>query len=282
MQIHHRVSRPNIYIPNTIEHRTQMSVKVAVVGATGRTGSDVVALLVQRCIPVRALVRSKEKADKLLPTSSPFLELVQGELGNKLQLRELLIGCDTVIITSGALSIFGLSSNTPEKVDYEGVKNLVEAAPRETLKHIILVSTVGTAQIHSRVISFALEYFGGQVMKWKAKGEELVRNSGFNYTIIRAAILRGSSLDPAATKLFEPMIVDQTDTIDGSTERRDLALLCVTAAQNPQSLPSKCTFEVVRSTRKINATNSEPSDDPFALFAHLHADIHTNPAPTYN
>jgi uncharacterized protein YbjT (DUF2867 family) len=51
--------------------------KAFVAGATGQTGCRIVQELVQRGIPVRALVRNLEKAQQILP---PEVETVTGDV----------------------------------------------------------------------------------------------------------------------------------------------------------------------------------------------------------
>ncbi|MFM7353547.1 MAG: NAD(P)H-binding protein, partial [Microcystis aeruginosa] len=51
--------------------------KAFVAGATGETGRRIVAQLVERQIPVRALVRNPEKAAEILPAG---VEIVVGDV----------------------------------------------------------------------------------------------------------------------------------------------------------------------------------------------------------
>lgn len=281
--------------------------KVAVIGATGRTGSLVVQLLLFHSVTVRALVRSKEKAASVLAAvaTNPNLELILGQLEDIQSLKELVgdaASLNAVIIASGTLSPLGLASNSPHVVDYLGVRNLLSILSSTT--HVVLVSTVGL-NTWTRPITLLLEYFGGRVMKWKAEGERLVRGwPGLQqYTIIRPAILHmnikhvltqeniktpigsapavpvtsatlsssGSAIDTSIAS--ETLIVDQSDTIDGRVERIDLARVCVeTVLRKRDLLPEKCTFELVASSRKVNSTCSEPTRDIHTLFRHLKPD----------
>lgn len=252
-----------------------MDSSVAVIGATGRTGVEVVKALVTRGIPVRALARDLQKAQGVFPPDHPLITVVKGALDNLEALGELLKSCRAVIIASGTLSPFSLfnTGNSPYHVDYLGVKNVIAAlsdSPR-----VVLVSTVGLTRPW-RLVSFVLDNFGGGVMKWKAEGEHLVRDTDLSYAIIRPAILQSSvvgSWTEGSQRTSQALVADQGDKIDGRIERHDLALLCVEAALAEKgTLPEQCTFEVIASNRKVNDTCSEPSNSPQPLFRHLRAE----------
>ncbi|NEO49852.1 MAG: NAD(P)H-binding protein, partial [Moorea sp. SIO4A3] len=104
--------------------------KACVAGATGETGKRIVQELVMRDIPVRALVRNLEYAQEILP---PAAELVMGDV-LKPESISAAIGDSTVVLcATGARPSFDPTS--PYKVDYEGTKNLVDAAKQKGVEH---------------------------------------------------------------------------------------------------------------------------------------------------
>lgn len=68
----------------------------------------------------------------------------------------------------------------------------------------------------------------GGILTWKFRGEELIRQSGIPYTIIRPTALTESSGQ-------EPLIMAQGDTLAGKVSREDVAQLCVQALQWPSA-----------------------------------------------
>lgn len=78
----------------------------------------------------------------------------------------------------------------------------------------------------------------GGILTWKLRGEEVIRNSGLPYTIIRPCAL---TEEPGGKRL----IFDQGDNIKGKVSREDIAELCVNFLQEPQS--RFVTFEVKES-----------------------------------
>lgn len=70
--------------------------KVAVCGATGRTGKLVVDELLDRGIDVVAIVRSAEKAESELPYQDTKVTIVQCDLSSERDIASSIEGCDSV------------------------------------------------------------------------------------------------------------------------------------------------------------------------------------------
>ena len=75
-----------------------------------------------------------------------------------------------------------------------------------------------------------------KAMKWKSLGEDYIRNSGINFTIIRPGGLRG---EPGTLGIR----FAQGDTIIGWIPRGDVASVLVESMFNPDALNK--TFEVI-------------------------------------
>jgi uncharacterized protein YbjT (DUF2867 family) len=78
------------------------------------------------------------------------------------------------------------------------------------------------------------EQLGG-ILTWKLRGEDLVRQSGLNYTIIRPCALTEKPGDKV-------LIFDQGDTMKGQVSRDAITELCLQALQLPEACNK--TFEV--------------------------------------
>lgn len=123
-----------------------MSHHVLVLGATGRTGGRVLTQLLERQVPVRAIVRS---ADRLPPAAAghPLLEVVELDLlAIPVQaLSAHLDGCDTVISCLGHTptlrGIFGRPRDLVEQA-VRNVRSAVEARRPATPVRLILLSSV--------------------------------------------------------------------------------------------------------------------------------------------
>lgn len=193
--------------------------KAFVAGATGETGRRIVQELVQRNIPVRALVRDIEKARQILPDAA---ELVVGDVLQPESLSSAL-GDSTVLLCATGSSP-GLDPTGPYKVDYEGTKNLVDAAKAKGIEHFVLVSSVGASQFLHPLNLFWL------ILVWKKQAEEYIQKSGLTYTIVRPGGLKNEENS-------EPIAMYKADTLSlsGSIPRTKVAQVCVEALFQPSA-----------------------------------------------
>ncbi len=189
--------------------------KAFVAGATGETGRRIVQELINRNIPVRALVRDLEKARAILPASA---ELVVGDV---LQPLSEVLGDSTVVLcATGAKP--GFDPTAPYKVDYEGTKNLVDTAKAKSIEHFVLVSSIGASQLFHPLNLFWL------ILVWKKQAEEYLQKSGLTYTIVRPGGLKNEdNSDPIE------MVGADTLSLSGSIPRTKVAQVCVEALLQP-------------------------------------------------
>lgn len=190
--------------------------KALVAGATGQTGRRIVQELVKRGIAVRAMVRDLEAARGILPAE---VELVQGDVLQPETLQAVLGDSTIVLCATGAKP--GFDPTAPYKVDYEGTKNLVDAAKAKGITHFVLVSSLCVSQFFHPLNLFFL------ILVWKKQAEEYLQRSGLTYTIVRPGGLRndedGSSI-----------VMQSADTLfEGSIPRTQVAQVCVEALFQP-------------------------------------------------
>lgn len=94
-------------------------------GATGFVGSHVADALVAAGWSVRALVRSPDKAERLMLAG---IEVVRGELGSRDDLERAVAGVDVVLHLAGLTR--GRSAAEYDAVNAAGTRTLLEAARR--------------------------------------------------------------------------------------------------------------------------------------------------------
>ncbi|QYO67500.1 SDR family oxidoreductase [Leptolyngbya sp. 7M] len=190
--------------------------KAFVAGATGETGRRIVKELVQRGIPVSALVRDREKAAQVLP---PGVNLVVGDVLQPDSLRAAMGDSTVLISATGAAPSFDPTG--PYKVDYEGTKNLVDAAKANGLEHFVMVSSLCTSQLFHPLNLFWL------ILVWKKRAEEYLQNSGLTYTIVRPGGLKNEDNSDA-------IVMAKADSLfDGSIPRTKVAQVCVESLFQP-------------------------------------------------
>lgn len=191
--------------------------KALVAGATGETGSRIVAQLLKRGIAVKALVRDPTAAQAKLPEA---VELVTGEVGNRASLEAALADCTVLLSATGARP--SLNPTGPYQVDYDGTKNLVDAAKAAGIEHFVMVSSLCVSKFFHPLNLFWL------VLYWKKQAEAYLQRSGLTFTIVRPGGLKNEDEDP------RPLVMAPADTLfEGSLPRMKVAEVCVEALFEP-------------------------------------------------
>lgn len=190
--------------------------KALVAGATGQTGRQIVEQLLARDVEVRALVRAESKADANLPDS---VEVVVGDVLKPETLTAAFAGCQVLLSATGAAPSFDPTG--PYKVDYEGNKNLVDAAKAANVDQFVMVSSLCVSKIFH-----PLNLFWG-VLYWKQQAEDYLKNSGVAYTIVRPGGLKNENNNQA-------IVMSAADTLfEGSIPRQKVAEVCAEAVVQP-------------------------------------------------
>jgi uncharacterized protein YbjT (DUF2867 family) len=196
----------------------EIAMTALVVGATGQTGRQIVRQLVDKNIPVRALVRNLESAKQVLP---PEVELVIGDVLKPETVENACLDCNVLFCATGAAP--SLDPTGPYQVDYQGTKNLVDAAKARGVDRFIIVSSLCVSQFFHPLNLFWL------ILYWKKQAEEYLQQSGLNYTIVRPGGLKNEDNR-------DNIVMSSADTLfDGSIPRTKVARVCVAALEQPQA-----------------------------------------------
>jgi len=144
---------------------TGRSSTVLIVGATGSIGRHAVAEALQQGYAVRALVRDRARAVRILPDG---VDLVTGDMTRPETLGPAVDGVDAVVFTHGSTT----SERDVRDNDYTGVANVLKALNGRRTR-IALMTAIGTTRP------------GVAYAQWKLRSERHVRASGNPYTIVR-------------------------------------------------------------------------------------------------
>ncbi|MGB3518415.1 MAG: SDR family oxidoreductase [Elainellaceae cyanobacterium] len=192
--------------------------KAFVAGATGRTGQLIVKALEQRQIPTRSLVRDRQKAAAVL---SDWSEQWVGDVLQPETLDAAIAGCDVVFCATGGQPSW--DPTLPYRVDFEGTKNLVDAAKRQQVQHMVFVSSLCVSRLFHPLNLFWL------ILVWKKQAEAYLQGSGLTYTIVRPGGLK-------STAPTDPLQMAAADTLfEGSLSREQVAEVCVEALVQPSA-----------------------------------------------
>ena len=184
--------------------------KALVAGATGQTGRNIVKQLIQKDIPVKALVRNLEQAKEILP---PEAELLVGDVLKPETLTAAIADCSVLLCATGAAP--SLDPTGPYQVDFQGTKNLVDVAKQAKIEHFVIVSSLCVSKFFHPLNLFWL------ILYWKKQAEEYLQQSGMTYTIVRPGGLKNE--DNA-----DRIIMSSADTLfEGSIPRPKVAQVCI-------------------------------------------------------
>ena len=178
---------------------------ILIVGATGLVGSATLRQLTARGVPVRALVRSAEKAAAL---TGPGVETVVGDLEQPASLYGALDGVTRALL---------ISPLHPRQVEWQG--NFVESARRAGAVHIVKLSGLGTAP-DSPLRSG----------RWHAQTERHIADAGLPFTCLHPPFFMQNLLRSAAVIAAQGVLVAamQTGKI-AMVDARDVAAVAVAA-----------------------------------------------------
>jgi uncharacterized protein YbjT (DUF2867 family) len=247
--------------------------RVAVVGATGRLGREVVQKLSDQGIPTNILLRGKlpsvpapsfltkecTKEDVTAYLAAlPGVQVVQGDVTKKESLEELLTDCTACLAVFGATRKSKLSDlwdrdveNTDpshaKQVNYQGVANLLEAC-KSSKKCKRIVRITGKGENPNSFFSVLINLLGSMAKAWNYQGELLLRGQqDVDYTIIRPGIMAEEADANAKLTLAD----DGADLPVSKIVYADIASLCIECLDYPNA---------ARSTLTAMTTTTEEGD----------------------
>lgn len=198
---------------------------VVVAGASGRTGQFILRELQARGLSYRPLTRSRAAALERLGPDAAAEAWVEVDVRDPAAVDAAVAGAGAIISVIGTREVRG--PNSAEFVDYGGVKNLVDAARRQGVRHLVLLTAIGVTDP-----AHPLNKAANNTLAWRFRGEEYLRASGIPYTIVRPAGLRDEP-----TGHWGGLRLDQGDDwqkVKGTVvAREDIARLMVEALGNP-------------------------------------------------
>ncbi|MBE9011245.1 SDR family oxidoreductase [Pseudanabaenaceae cyanobacterium LEGE 13415] len=184
---------------------------ILVAGASRGVGREIARLL-QPHFTVIALLRSNTAVTEL---EAIGVQTVMGDAMEPDPLEAAFQGrsIDAVISTIGGLPAEG------RRADFEGNRNLIDAAKKAGVKKFVLVTSIGAGESVVALPPGALEALGA-VLKEKEKAEQHLVESGLTYTIVRPGGLKSEPATGTGILTEDPKIA-------GSIHRADVAeLVC--------------------------------------------------------
>ena len=221
--------------------------QVFVTGSTGFVGNHVLHELVEKGHQVKALVRPGSEHKLKRPDD---VETIPGTVEEVADLIRGMQGCEAAIHLVGIIRAFPSQDITFERLHTEAAANVIGAAKEAKVPRLLHMSALG-----------AREDGPTPYLRTKFAAEELVRQSGLNYTIFRPSLIFGRGGE--AIKMFADMVKKYVVPIIGDGQYRFQPVSVTTVAQgfekgldpetaNDQTLdvggPDNVTFDEIMDT----------------------------------
>lgn len=152
--------------------------KIAVFGATGGTGRQVVSQALAQGHSVKALARDPVR----LPITHEHLEIIVGNVLDPGSVEATLAGTDAAVIS------LGNTADNPDYVVSKGTEVIIAAMQKLGLRRVVAVSSIGVGDSADQV-PFAFKILMRTVLKKpmedKERQEAILKNSGLEWIIVR-------------------------------------------------------------------------------------------------
>lgn len=184
-----------------------MKKKIAVLGATGRTGIWIVKEALQRGHAVNALVREQSS----LNIEHPDLTIVKGTPTVAVDLKRVMDGCEAVL---SALNIsrknewwlWSKLSSSPTFLS-DVARKLVEVAPEMKVNRFLIVTAWGTGPTKEEIPGWFRFFINntkiGVTYRDHERQEEVWEKSGLDWTVVRPVGLTNDTEEKPVGVLLE-------------------------------------------------------------------------------
>jgi uncharacterized protein YbjT (DUF2867 family) len=158
-----------------------VTVRIAITGANGFVGRNVIALLLGDEAPgdIRAIVRDPGRAAAELPNAA--LDIRRADVTDPGSLRGAFDGVDAVVHT---VAIPTERHGSFERVNAEGTRAVVREAERAAVRKLVHVSAIGASAESP-----------SPFLRTKGQGEAAVAASGLPHVVLRPSVLFGPGDD---------------------------------------------------------------------------------------
>ena len=187
----------------------QNAMQIAVFGATGGTGQQVVEQALAAGYRIRALVRDPTKL-----AARDGLTLIQGDVLDQAAVDRCVEGSDAVICVLG-------SHGSAEPVEDRGTERILAAMKTQGVRRLIAVTSMGVGDSIEQVAAFfraIMKLTLKRVMEAKERQEQAIMASDRDWTIVRPGGLtdgpRTGSYQFGTDKSIKATRVSRADVAD--------------------------------------------------------------------
>lgn len=221
---------------------------ILLAGATGNNGGAVREQLTELGVRVRAMSRNADKARDKYGDNHDW---VSADVTQPESLGPAVEGVDVVIWAVATMMPWG--GNRPEMIDYQGVVNMANAAKAAGVSRMVMITSSVSGSEDSML------NWVGDMLIWKARGEEAVMNSGLEYVVVGPSAIEFEAGGNAPIRMIPRSEYARGQSITSG----DLASVVIAAAALP---------EAANRVFSVNNGEGAPELDWQAQFADLPAE----------
>jgi uncharacterized protein YbjT (DUF2867 family) len=201
-----------------------MDMRIALLGATGRTGTEIIEQALTAGHEVVAYVRRPEALQ-----SRPGLSVVGGQLDDREALKVALAGCDAVAVALGPKI-----SRPGEPIMATAIPSVIAAAKANEVKRVVVLSALGVGDTFANTrypYRFGCRTFLAGNFRDHKTGEDQLVGSGLDWTTVHPGPLSDAARTP------HPLIADAAHAPTWPraprTTRADVAALMLSSITDP-------------------------------------------------
>ena len=163
--------------------------KIALFGATGKSGRPFLKLALERGYEIRALVRNPQK----LSQEAQHLNVLQGDILNEADVRKTIEGADVVVNLTGHVK------GSPPDLQTQCIRHMMLAMKSGGKKRIITLTGSGVTDrdhdgfsLVDRIVSFGMQNLAGRAIRQRFRdglnyAGLLIEEKDLDWTIVRPA-----------------------------------------------------------------------------------------------
>jgi hypothetical protein len=205
-------------------------IKIALFGASGRTGKLLAQMALNKGYSLNCLLRSPEK----LNISNAQISIIKGNLDNYEAIKSTLQNCNVVV------SVLGHVKNSAPMFQTNAIKKIAECMRQNDMKRIIILTGAGIAleneklEAGNKLLTFIIKKIAPGRFADGVAQCNVLSQSGLNYTIVRVPLLTNKKIQkkPKA-QLKQPGIFSNVSRLNVA----DFILNCVENEQYIEKAP---------------------------------------------
>lgn len=163
---------------------------IALFGASGQSGQQFLTKALAKGYIIKALVRNPES----FAQQSVNLTVIKGDILNAADVTQTIKGCDVVV------SLFGHVKDSPEWLQTNGTKNIVEAMKQHGIKKIVSLSGGGLPfpakdqpKFADKLIRTIMKIVVPKILNDAAAHHQVLEKSKLDWIIVRAPRLNNDA-----------------------------------------------------------------------------------------